>query len=478
MDGTTGGAAAQLREGRSRLATPLAGLSVQRRLSVNPTPLARRLRALPSPCLRLARAPAPRRCRAVALAALLFLLGCDVQTTSPSSSGVGGAGGAAGSNSCPSGLTVLLSDYLSTQIALSDGEGHTLVESVLSTGSAETDGLAFALSGDVVLPSEPPRSGEVVLIDRFGTNVITWLDPRDGQVIDQLPVGTGFESNPRDYLEVSDSLALVSRFGQSSQPGREPFDAGGDLLFIDLAERSITGSLVLPAPDGLPARPGSLTQLGGEVLVPLTRAALDYSEMGEAMIVGVDLETRSVTFSQTLSGHKNCGKLALSPDGERLAIACSGRIDQRGIAESVSQSALLLLDPDTRPLELVEVFPAAELFDFPMQGAVTFVDDERVLLKSQTPFGGKGNNTLYALELASGQATALLAAQANEDGSGKGLVFGGMACAPGCALPCIVADADRRVLQRIQPTPAGFELLEPVRVESRVGLQPLDLVYR
>lgn len=416
--------------------------------------------------------------RRTATLTLLLLNGCDLESTAAPTSGVGGALGAPSSGSCPRGVTVLLSDYMSTQIAMSDTAGSTQAESVLSTGSAQTDGLAFALSGDVVLPSEPTRSGEVVLIDRFGTNVLTWLDPATGEVIDQLPVGTGFESNPRDYLEVSDSLALVSRFGQNALPGAEPFDDGGDVLFLDLNERDITGHLVLPAPDALPARPGPLTQLGDEVLVTLGRSALDFSSMGESMIVGIDLRSRALSFSQTLTGHKNCGKVTPSPDGSVLAVACSGRIDQRGVPEDSAQSALLLLDPTTRPLEVLEVFPAADLFDFPIQGSVTFVDETRVLLKTQTPFGGEGNNTVHSLHLETGQTSVLVEARPNADGSGKGLIFGGVLCAPGCDLPCLVTDADRKVLQRIAETPDGFELLEPLRVETRVGLPPLDLVYR
>src|SRR5690606_35822633 len=79
--------------------------------------------------------------------------------------------------------------------------GETQSASIISTASSETDGLAFALSGDVALPSAPADSGHLVLLDRFGTNVVSWIDPATAEVVSQLPVGTGFESNPQDYVE-------------------------------------------------------------------------------------------------------------------------------------------------------------------------------------------------------------------------------------------------------------------------------------
>jgi hypothetical protein len=97
---------------------------------------------------------------------------------------------------CDQGTVVLLTDYTSTQIALSTLDGTTLSPAFLSTASMKASGLAFALSGDVALPNVTPASGSVVLMDRYGTNVITWADPSSAKVFAQLPVGIGFESNP------------------------------------------------------------------------------------------------------------------------------------------------------------------------------------------------------------------------------------------------------------------------------------------
>lgn len=141
-----------------------------------------------------------RRALGLVFLASLSTLGCDVESTQQETSGIGDlddaqpgdkddtpsgssmdgmGGGDPGKDTsseplaCPTGVSIVLSDYLSTQIALSDLDGNTLSESLISTGSSVSDGLAFAISGDVALPSSKTTSGHVVLLDRYGTNVIT-----------------------------------------------------------------------------------------------------------------------------------------------------------------------------------------------------------------------------------------------------------------------------------------------------------------
>lgn len=412
---------------------------------------------------------------------VLFLSGCNVESTAEDTGGVDdGMGGMTSSGeACPSGAVVVLTDYVSTQVALSDLSGQTQSASFLSTGSTETDGLAFALSGDVALPSARPMSGQIVLLDRFGTNVITWAESRSAEVTVQLPVGTGFESNPQDYLEVSETLALVSRWGQNSAPGSEDFDEGGDLLLIDLEEHEIVGNLLMPTADELPARPGPLALIGDEVIVTLDRIALDFSKTGEAMLAGVDLSGEGVLWEETLGGRKACGRATLSPDGSRFAVVCTGALTASGETESISQSALLLFDATERPLRELGTYEAQDLLGVPLQADVEFVLDGLVLLKTQTPWGREGNNQLFSLDLESGETHELLEASADADGSGKGLVYGGMMCAPECAEYCLMTDTDEGVLQRILVGTDGRLTVDtPVTVEDRVGLPPTSISPR
>jgi len=295
----------------------------------------------------------------------------------------------------------------------------------------------------------------------------------------QLAVGTGFESNPSDYLEVGEGVAWVTRYGQNESAGAQPHDAGGDILVLDTEAPAITGNILLPTADALPARPVAMTRLGGEVLVSLERNALDFSEMGDAMLVAYDIASGEETRRTTLTGYKSCGKAVLAPDAKRLALACTGRVSWEGVPDSLSQSALLILDATSQKLELLEAYAAEQLAGEPLQSDVAFANARLVLLKTQTPSGGATHNRWLSYELGSATAEALLEASPDAHGAGKGLVYGGMVCLPGCSNLCLMADADQGVLQRAQIRDDGrVELIAPVAVEDTVGLPPVGLGER
>ncbi|MFZ5892614.1 MAG: hypothetical protein ACOY0T_16265 [Myxococcota bacterium] len=412
----------------------------------------------------------------VAAIAFAAICACNVENTTPDTGGVGGLGG---SGACPSGVSVMLSDYASSQVALSTLAGETLSRSFMSTGSAKTDGLSFALSGDVVLPSTRNRSNRVVLIDRFGTNVLTWADPESGKVLGQLAVGTGFESNPSDYLELDDGTAFVSRFGQNNDPGQQPFDDGGDLLVIDSERREIVDSVVFEASDGLPPRPTGMTRVGNTVLVSLGRVSLDFSSTGESELAGVSVASHEIEFRVRYAGLKSCGRATPSPSGKLLAVACSGRLDTHGTVASVEESALVLLDAQSMPPRELRRLPAVALAAEPIQNGVVFASESLLLFKTQTSDNGVANNRWLALNLASGDVTTLLQASPDAQGKGRGLLYGAMSCSPGCSDICLLADADLGVLQRVRITPnKPAEMLTPVVVDAESGLPPRDLVER
>ncbi len=100
------------------------------------------------------------------------------------------------------------------------------------------------------------RSDEVVLIDRYGTNVLSWVDERTAPSARPAPDRTGFESNPYDYLELEDGRAYIARFGENERAGEQPFDEGGDLLVLDPRRPEILGRVALRAEgDPLPRPP-------------------------------------------------------------------------------------------------------------------------------------------------------------------------------------------------------------------------------
>jgi hypothetical protein len=399
----------------------------------------------------------------------LFVSSCNVEPVGSPTGGVS----VLREPGCPAAALVVMTDYISTQVAISALDGETLSASFVSSASGGTSALASPLSGDVALPSTMPPSGRVVLVDRFGTNVITWLDPETARVLAQLPVGTGFQSNPQDYLELDARRALVSRWDENPAPGKEPFDAGGDLLVIDTRRPAIENAIALPRDGGVPPRPGALTRVGESVVVTLERVARDFRSAGDAMLVGVDPTSERVAWSLALPGLENCGGLTLAPGGRRGALACTGFIDRDGTAEDVEKSAVVVFDVTrTPPSELVR-FSATELAGEPLQRELEFFSEHGVLVKTQTTFGGARNNRLLSLDLASGNLTTL--AEASSRATGQGVAYGGLLCTPGCANVCLFADADRGVLGRFAITNGALEPLASVRVEDTVGLPPRGL---
>lgn len=416
------------------------------------------------------------RCLPAALLALTLLAACNVESPPACNLGTGRASNP--ERECSDGVTILHSDFLSTLITLGSLDGSAQSVCFMSTGSSVTDGLSFALSGDVALPSSRTPSGRVVLIDRFGTNVVTWVDAASARVLGQLPVGTGFESNPSDYLEFEDGQALVTRWGENAEPGRQALDRGGDLLVIDSQRLELLDSIELPRHDGLPPRPSSLSKIGAQVLVSLERISLDFSITGDSELAFLSSDKRSVDFVLRFSGLKGCGRPALSPSGALLAIACGGSITRKGAINDLSESALVLLDATSSPPVELRRFPAATLAGGALQNGLVFGTEELLLFKTQTALAAADNNRWLSLDLRDESVHTLLEAAPDRAGKGKGVVYGGMSCAPGCSDICLLADADRGVLQRARISTEGAELLAPLRVEDEVGLPPRDLSLR
>ncbi|HMJ15153.1 MAG TPA: hypothetical protein VK524_27250 [Polyangiaceae bacterium] len=406
-----------------------------------------------------------------ALGLSILCFACNLDDNSDGTGGVKGPPG----GRCPAGTTVVLSDFQSTQIALSDLEGRTLSESFISTASAQTSGVAFALSGDVGLPSTRPASGNVVLLDRYGTNVITWVATETAEVLGQLPVGTGFESNPRDYLEVDATRAFLTRWGQNAAPGKEPFDRGGDLLVIDTQERRILSALEFPMEDGLPPRASSISRVGNEYVVTLERISDDFATTGDSILAAVSPEADEIVWQQRIEGKKNCGRVEASPSGKRFVLACSGEIDEDGEAKDLGGSGILVFERAPNGLKELDRYEPQELQSQLVQSEVAFIDDDRLLYKTQTGYGGSGNNRLAVLDFESRQSQVLIEARPDDEGKGKGLTYVGLFCAPGCAQTCLIADSDRGVLQTVHADATSVALGEPIKVEDKVGLPPVQI---
>ncbi len=422
--------------------------------------------------------------RCAAGGALVALLtGCGVSSPPASSGGVGSLGdgstadasvsaargGEAGAaKACDRGLAVVTSDHKSTNLAIVGLDGTPRSGSFVSSG-ATLPGLSMALSGDVDLPSVTPASKRVVILDRYGANVITWMDLTSAAVLAQLPVGTGFESNPQDYLEVDDTRAFVSRFGTNLAPGVQPFDQGGDLLIIDTIQPAIVGSI--PMPEDNPAllpRPGAMSWVGRDVVVSLGRWSPDFAQLGDGRLVGVSPATDSVLWTVDIPGVSNCAKLVLSPSGKLGALACTSKQDLATNAFQLAASDIVIFDTTVSPPRERRRLGVASKLRAAIQPAMAFATEDAIVAKTYGTYDAAGD-TAFVVSAATGEVTPLAAA-------GKPYVLGGVYCSPGCGDVCLLSDAERGRLRRWSVDASGvFTALEDVQVDTIVGMPPRSL---
>jgi hypothetical protein len=375
---------------------------------------------------------------------------------------------------CAAGALVVMSDFSSSQVALTGLDGETLCGSLISSAGTETP-VPYALSGDVLLPSSRPPSARAVLLDSYGTNVVSFLEPSSGS-LSQLPVATGFEASIEDYVEIDSVRALVSRWADNPVPGKQPFDAGGDLLVIDTRVPQILDEIPMPRVDGWPPRPAGLTRVGDEVWVTLQRFSTDVRSEADAELVGISLPELNIAWTLAIEGLKNCGAARPSPDGTRAVLACTGYIDTKGAAENVDESGLVLLDTSTSPPTEIGRLAASDVAGEPLQADVAFFGASGVLVKTQTALHAASDNRLLALDLDANPVSAVTLLTANPGpNGGKGVVYGGMLCTPGCANRCLVADADRGVVARFTIDGDTLSAEPPLAVSGSVGLPPRDL---
>ncbi|HSU41012.1 MAG TPA: hypothetical protein VLJ38_15650, partial [Polyangiaceae bacterium] len=318
-------------------------------------------------------------------------------------------------------------------------------------------------------PSVAPASGRLVLVDRYPNSVLTWVDPATAAVLAQVSVGTGFASNPHDYLELDGAKAYVSRYESNLHPGSEPNDAGGDLLILNTERYAIVGTVSLAQPDDgafLP-HPARMLVVKGEAWVVLERFEQGYGDAGDGRIVGVSPDTDAVVWSVDLPGVANCGALVLDPAGERVAVVCSGVLGRAGAFE---QSAVVLLDATVEPpVELARFAVGAEL-GASLSPTLAWASDSLLLGATYGDLERGVFDLAYALDLTTGSARQLL-------DSGGAVVLGDTLCSPGCSDICFMADAQAAALRSWKVEGDEIAQGQDVAVDPGIGLPPRALGF-
>ncbi len=318
-------------------------------------------------------------------------------------------------------IAVVGTDYFSTSISIIDRETRSLFrENIVNSGSSSS-GLSIALSGDVVFPRSYNHKNWIVLLDRYPNSVLTFVDPNDFSVIGQLPVATGFASNPHDFLWLSENKAYITRYEKNPTPGDMEFDGGDDILIVDPITNVITGRIPLAdyadtkTNSNLQARPDQMADADGIVWVTLDHLTDDFKESGEGRVVGIDVESDEVVELVRLPEVTNCTGIVYSKSHHSLYVSCSG-LFIAGTDDQLQHSGIVQIDLDANPPQ-VSVFRRAEDSNGRPYGFDLDVLQDRYLLAVR--YGDLETNildTLVAIDLETGEESVL-----HEAGSAYGM---------------------------------------------------------
>lgn len=376
---------------------------------------------------------------------------------------------------CGRGFIVLESNYQSTNVGLVGLDGEVLTGS-LAKSTLLSGELLPSLSGDVVGSSATAEGSAAVLIDRApDSSRLVFVDLSTGQIDEYLDLGTGFASNPQDYAQVSPSKGYVTRFGHNRDAGRAPFDAGSDILVVALETNEIVAAIDLRSSLGsavashLP-RPSQMALAHDKAFVLLTTLPVDgFVATEESRVAIVDTASDTVDETIVLPGLRDCGGMAMSAAGDRLAVFCSALTDDKG-GSDVEASGIALLTLGARP-QLERVIPGSVLGAQPVGFSGGFASSDTLLV---TSFGALQGSTILAkdrllsIDLQSDDVSLLL--------EGSPFSLSSVECAEACGT-CMVADDARAggVLHHYELGDAGLTLVESIKVETHIGLPPRGL---
>jgi hypothetical protein len=378
---------------------------------------------------------------------------------------------------CGRGIVVVSSDksYASTNVSLLAFDGRVLSASFISSATESAE-LSAPLSGDVFSPTSTTSGDEIVLIDRAPASVVTWVDVVSAEVRAQLSLATGFKANPHDYVPFSANKAYVTRYDSNAKQGREPHDAGSDLLVIDPAVPGISKSIAFaPAMAGEDARflprGDRAVRAGDKLYAVLTGYSLGFDDSAESRIVEVDPATDSITAVHVLEGLHGCWGLALSPRGTELAVGCSGSFLQ-GPASRRDESGVAIVSVGNR-LEERQRIRAETLGDGAVGFGISYASEQTLLVVTLGSFGDAEeparDDVAFEVDLVGGQAREVARSSAEP------FSLGDARCAPACNV-CFLTDSEASVVYRYDVGATG-ELGErsAIAIDDGIGLQPRSL---
>lgn len=381
----------------------------------------------------------------------------------------------------PPAYALVASDYASSAIGLLDAEGNLVREAWLDSGTV-VPSVVTALSGDAVLGSAQLDPCVLTVIDRRGTDVITFLDlcTHDASAVvrAQLDVGASFDANPQDAIPIDDDRALVSRFDPNRSPDALELDRGNDLLVIDWRAPSVLARIDLSELDAdvsgerMYARPGRMALLTSgsvrRVVIALARLSADWSA-GPGAIGVLELDTMRA-HAVALEGLGNCSELDVVPGSTADAIVtCAGAPygspDDRRAGAGIARVTL----GDDGDVSVSAIWRAVDHPSAPVFDAWSVpLSRDRVVTVAMGDLRMGLDDRAGTIEL-SGDATPLFME------AGDAFVLGDGAFDPDAG-SLLVPDADRGGIRRVQVMADGsYAELEPIETSGCRGLPPREL---
>ena len=362
---------------------------------------------------------------------------------------------------CGRGLVVVSTDYLSTNVSLVGIDGAVLSSSFISSATVDAQ-LSAKLGGDVVAPTPLMAQSAIVLLDRYPSAVLTWIDVGSAKVEGQLSVGP--KTNPHDYLAIRGDKAYVTRLDRAA-------GVGSDLVVVDPSRLAAGGSISLEvAMTGEPAElgpaPHRLLRAGDAVVVTLLATSSDHQKSAASRLVELDPETDGIDAVLVLDGLYECNGLALGPDAKRVALSCSGRF-QGGSEPAVAESGIVVVELGPDPKEVLRIAAESAAFGF----AVAWAGPHTLLANTFGAFADATSperpDRVVEIDTETHATRTLIEA--------KAFTLGDLRCATECKV-CFATDAAQGVLRRFEVDDDGhLQAPTSITVDTAIGLPPRAL---
>lgn len=282
------------------------------------------------------------------------------------------------------------------------------------------------ISGDVVLPSSPLPSHDLVVIDR-SNNAVAWLDPTTCAVKEEIAVtANDFAINAHDVVGLSATKVYVTRFAKNPTPSTVAADMnqGDDILIVDptantTANSAFKGRIDLSPYDQVQgsvtilASPDRALLVNGKIYVTLG----DISDTSpptvtDGRVAIIDTATDTVSGDPIdLTGLRNCSTLQYLAAAHSLFVVCSG--DYNAAVQSLT-SGIAQIDLSTSPPQVSKMIAASVFNNQALSAdALGMITSTVGLTVTDGDYTGTPPDQLWSFDLGAGTATKIVDASSD-----------------------------------------------------------------